>query len=159
MEFVATVTLQDTFIRTSAVSTRLKSRPAWLYGSGRSYRRSDVQFAFGGCGLLVFEVGKSQMRRILLALVLALLMADATGFVSLVVPDKCQTDSATECGRDGCDTFCLRCSCCSARVVVTFVRPIESATSIVATLVAPQSQVLPDGTTREIFHVPLSLLA
>ena len=99
------------------------------------------------------------MRRILFALVLALLMADATGMASLVVPDNCQTTSATDSRQDGCDAFCLRCSCCSARVVVTFVRPIESAVTILATLVAPESQVLPEGSTREIFHVPLSLLA
>ena len=99
------------------------------------------------------------MRRILFALVLALLMADATGIASLVVPDNCQTASATDSRRDDCDAFCLRCSCCGARVVVTFVRPIESAATIVATLVAPQSQVLPEGSTREIFHVPLTPLA
>jgi hypothetical protein len=99
------------------------------------------------------------MRRVLFALALVLLMADATGIASLVTPDNCETASATDAGRDGCDAFCLRCSCCSARVVVTFVRPIESVATIVATLVAPESQVLPEGSTREIFHVPLSLLA
>jgi len=99
------------------------------------------------------------MRRILLAVVLALLMADATGVVSLAASENCQTASAADCGRDGCDAFCLRCSCCGARVVVTFVPAIESAAPLAVALVTPDLQALPEGSTPEIFHVPLTLLA
>src|SRR5262245_5703323 len=99
------------------------------------------------------------MRRILLAAILALLMADASGVLSVAMPDTCRTESSADCTRDGCDAFCPYCSCCGARVVVTLMPTLGSVAPVAATLVLPAVHDLLEGSARKILHVPLPALA
>jgi hypothetical protein len=100
------------------------------------------------------------MRRLLLIAILALLMADASGISSLVIPETCGI-GASESGPDtGCPAFCVRCSCvCCAWPVM------HKLTAIIATILpGPLSlppaalDALPVGVPIDILHIPKSLL-
>src|SRR5262245_28222871 len=96
------------------------------------------------------------MRRALLAAVPALLIADASGITSILVPKSC-TISAGETRPDGgCSAFCVRRACASC------VSPVfaERRTTVAGEAVSPDSVSLPSrnrlptGNPLDIFHVP-----
>src|SRR5262245_46885396 len=99
------------------------------------------------------------MRRALFIAVLALLLADASGFSALLVPEPCAIGT-TDSGPDGgCPAFCVRCSCaCCAGAVVH--KPPMTVTRVVSPPVFLHSApfVLTTGISLDIFHVPKPLL-
>jgi hypothetical protein len=100
------------------------------------------------------------MRRAFLMAVLALLMADASGVSSLLIPETCAIGTTESAPDGGCPGFCVRCTCgCCASAVVHTV-PLN----IVARDVPPvpftvlSDHRLPAGAARDILHVPKPLL-
>lgn len=99
------------------------------------------------------------MRRAVFGVLLALLIADASGISSLLVPETC-TIGASESGPDsGCPAFCVRCACACCT------SPIVKTTAIVSTVHLPRvsgSPVPTDdviaGVPADILHIPKPLL-
>jgi len=100
------------------------------------------------------------MRRALLIAVLALLVADASGFSSLFVPETCAIGVNESSPDTGCPAFCVRCTCsCCASSVVHNARIVLAGTQLAPIVVAiPTLDRLPNGTSPDILHVPKPLL-
>jgi hypothetical protein len=100
------------------------------------------------------------MRRALFIALLALLIADASGISSLVVPETCAV-GLDESGPDsGCPAFCVRCTCaCCASPVVPML-PVTMVTAFLSPTNLPPAThgALPAGVPFDIFHIPKSLL-
>jgi hypothetical protein len=100
------------------------------------------------------------MRRALFIAILTLLISDASGLSSLLIPEACvigADDSATD---SGCPAFCVRCACgcCVSSVVHTpaVALKIELLPPVAVDCERPDR--LPTGTPSEILHVPKPLL-
>ena len=99
------------------------------------------------------------MRRALFAAALALLIADATGMSSLLVPETCAIGTSESGPDSGCPAFCVRCTCaCCAS-------PIVRANAVASTVVfnsVSRSIVASDrvhaGIPVDILHIPKPLL-
>jgi len=101
------------------------------------------------------------MRRALFIALLALLIADASGVSSLVVPETCGV-GVSESGQDsGCPAFCVRCTCgCCASPVMPML-PVASPAARRPLINLPLSAdgALPSGVPFDILHIPKSLQA
>jgi len=100
------------------------------------------------------------MRRALFITVLMLVISDASGLSSLLVPETCPIDASDSAPDGGCPAFCVRCTCgcCVSSVVYT------PAVALRVELLPPvavergHADHLPIGTSLEILHVPKPLL-
>jgi hypothetical protein len=100
------------------------------------------------------------MRRVFLIAVLAVLMPDASGLSSLLVPETCPIGASESAPDSGCPAFCVRCTCacCAASIEGT------PAINVVATALPPatvqplSTGALPHGSTADILHIPKTLL-
>jgi hypothetical protein len=99
------------------------------------------------------------MRRAFLIAMLALLMSDASGLTSLVVPETCAIGADDSAPDRGCPAFCVRCTCacCASSVEIGSVICV-AVQSLPPLAVAPSPRlVLPAGRSADIFHVPRTL--
>jgi len=105
-----------------------------------------------------YTIGR--MRRGFFIALLALLIADASGISSLVVPETCAVGADESRPDSGCPAFCVRCTCaCCASPMVPML-PITMATVSLSPKNLPQAahDALPAGVPFDIFHIPKSLL-
>src|SRR5262245_20894415 len=111
----------------------------------------------GGASALVIL---SQMRRALFVAVLAVLMADASGLSSLLVPETCPIGSSESAPDSGCPAFCVRCTCACCAAAIEQTTPPDMAVASVPPrpLALPASRTLPTGSQADILHVPKVLL-
>ena len=101
------------------------------------------------------------MRRALFIMLLALLIADASGVTSLLVPETCAISTSESAPDSGCPAFCVRCTCgCCASPVVPML-PVSVANAVLrpANVPLPADQVLASGVPLDILHIPKSLQA
>jgi hypothetical protein len=100
------------------------------------------------------------MHRALLIALLALLIADASGVSSLVVPETCAIAASESAPDSGCPAFCVRCTCacCAASIVHTSSPETTVAAVPVCALARKSSSALPVGSAADILHVPKTLL-
>jgi len=105
-------------------------------------------------------IPSSGMRRALLIAVLALLVADASGFSSLLVPETCAIGVNESSPDTGCPAFCVRCtcSCCATAVVHNALVVLAEAQPTPIVVAVPTLDPLPNGTSPDILHVPKPLL-
>jgi hypothetical protein len=100
-----------------------------------------------------------RMRRALFIAVLALLISDASGLSSLLVPESCAIGADDSAPDNGCPAFCVRCTCncCVSSVVST--PAIELTTELLppVALESDRSDRVPTGRSFEILHVPKPL--
>jgi hypothetical protein len=100
------------------------------------------------------------MRRALFLAVLAILVSDASGITSLIVPEACALEASDSTPDGGCPAFCARCVCPCCASAVDHSVPLEiTAQPVVVPLAAPSLDHLPTGVVRDILHIPKTLLA
>ena len=101
------------------------------------------------------------MRRALVIAILALLMTDASGVLSLAVPETCGFETADSSPDSGCPAFCVRCSCmCCAAAIEHSGRVDVAIADLLPLSVAPLSPTpAPTGAPSDILHIPKTLLA
>ena len=91
--------------------------------------------------------------RVLLLLVLALLIADASGAASLMSPEECTALSDTM--PDGnCPALCVRCACCAQIVVPVNTQPPATVDPVITPLTDTRRTGLASGSPHDILHVP-----
>ena len=92
------------------------------------------------------------MKRILLAAVLLILFADASGAMAFVSAEPCT--SLSEAERDSaCPPLCVRCACCGQPVVPILGFVLGSVRAIEAN--PPADEAVPQvGSPHDILHVP-----
>jgi hypothetical protein len=99
------------------------------------------------------------MRRVLFLAMLAILMSDASGITSLIVPEACALETGDGTPDGGCPAFCVRCACPCCVSGVEHNMPIEmGAQPLAVPFVASSLEPLPTGAVRAILHVPKTLL-
>jgi len=100
------------------------------------------------------------MRRVLFIAVLAVLIADASGVSSLLVPEMCPIGTNESTPDSGCPAFCVRCTCACCAAAVEQTAPPDMAVAAVppSPLALPASRTLPTGSHADILHVPKTLL-
>ena len=100
------------------------------------------------------------MRRALFIVVLTLLISDASGLSSVLVPETCAIGADDSAPDGGCPAFCVRCTCacCVSSVVYTpaIALNVEPLPPVAVDCDRPDR--LPTGTSSEILHVPKPLL-
>jgi hypothetical protein len=100
------------------------------------------------------------MRRALFIALLALLISDASGINSLIVPESCSIGASEAAPDGGCPAFCVRCTCgcCASSVLST--TPMSLMTALLPPLAIPLPSLdrLPSGISADILHVPKPLL-
>ena len=100
------------------------------------------------------------MRRALFIAVLTVVISDASGLSSLLVPESCAIGANDAAPDGGCPAFCVRCtcSCCVSSVVST--PPVELTTELLppVALEGDRPDHIPTGRFFEILHVPKPLL-
>lgn len=98
------------------------------------------------------------MRRVLLALVVALLTVSASGIPALAIAEPCS--SAAETGHDDgtCSPTCVTCGCC-AQAVEPVILPITPAVEIPVAEIVSIIPRAPRTRHRDILHVPKTLVA
>jgi hypothetical protein len=96
------------------------------------------------------------MRRVLFIAVLTVLIADASGISSLVVPESCPIGGSESAPDIGCPTFCVRCTCacCVASIEQTTAPDTAIAALPLLPLAFLPSPSLPVGAHADILHVP-----
>jgi len=95
------------------------------------------------------------MRRALFIAVLAILVSDASGITSLIVPEPCALETSDSTPDGGCPAFCLRCACPCCVSSVEHSVPIQiSAPTFVVSAPAPSLQHLPTGVVHDVLHIP-----
>jgi hypothetical protein len=106
-----------------------------------------------------FEVRSLGMSRALFGMLLALLIADASGINSLLVPETCTIGESESRPDSGCPAFCVRCACACCT------SPIVKTAAIASTVLLPRvarSPVPADdvnaGVPVDILHIPKPLL-
>jgi hypothetical protein len=101
------------------------------------------------------------MRRAVFIAVLAVLLADASGVSSLLVPEMCPIGTNESTPDSGCPAFCVRCTCacCAASIVYTAPPEMIAAPVPLSPLLLPTSSALPTGSHADILHVPTPLLS
>jgi hypothetical protein len=100
------------------------------------------------------------MRRALFRVVLMLLISDASGLSSLLVPEACPIDASDSAPDGGCPAFCVRCTCacCVSSVVYTPAVALTIELLPRAGVDSDRLDRLPTGASLEILHVPKPLL-
>jgi hypothetical protein len=100
------------------------------------------------------------MRRALFIAVLAVLLTDATGVSSLLVPETCPIGAGESAPDSGCPAFCVRCTCACCAAPIEYSTPPDTAVVPVPNrvLTLPSSSALPTGRRADILHVPKTLL-
>jgi hypothetical protein len=100
------------------------------------------------------------MRRAFFIAVLAVLMADASGVSSLLVPETCPIGTSESAPDSGCPAFCVRCTCACCAASIEHSTPPDTAVAPVSprALTLPSSSALPTGSHADILHVPKTLL-
>jgi len=100
------------------------------------------------------------MHRALFVALLALLIADASGVTSLVVPETCPIGTSESAPDSGCPAFCVRCTCACCAASIVHTSPPETTVAAVplCALALPSSRALPIGIAADILHVPKTLL-
>ena len=100
------------------------------------------------------------MRQAFVIAVLALLMADASGVSSLLVPEACPIGTNESTPDSGCPAFCVRCTCACCAASIEHSTPPDTAVARVPrrALTVPFLSALPTGSRADIFHVPKTLL-
>jgi hypothetical protein len=100
------------------------------------------------------------MRRALFITVLMLVISDASGVSSLLVPEPCPIDASDSAPDDGCPAFCVRCTCgcCVSSVVYTPAVGVKVELLPPVAVECDRSDHLPTGISLEILHVPKPLL-
>ncbi len=101
------------------------------------------------------------MYRAFFIAMLAVLMADASGISSLVVPETCPIGTSESAPDSGCPAFCVRCTCacCAASIVHTNPPEMVVAPVPLSPLLLPTPSTLPTGSYADILHVPKPLLS
>jgi hypothetical protein len=102
----------------------------------------------------------SRMRRVLFMAVLAVLIADASGFSSLLVRETCPIAANESAPDSGCPAFCVRCTCACCAAAIEQTTPPDMAVAAIppSPLTLPASRTLPTGNQADILHVPKTLL-
>jgi hypothetical protein len=100
------------------------------------------------------------MRRALFIAVLTLLISDASGLSSLLVPETCAIAASDSAPDGGCPAFCVRCTCacCVSSVVYTPAVALKIELLPLVAVECDRPDRLPTGTSLEILHVPKPLL-
>jgi hypothetical protein len=94
------------------------------------------------------------VRRLALAIIVALLAFSASGVLSLVTPEPCTATDACGDDRQGCAPTCATCGCCAqAAQIVTVSIPASPDRLVVTDVVATAPQFL-DTDPAGILHVP-----
>jgi hypothetical protein len=100
----------------------------------------------------------SLVRRVTLALIVALLSLSASGVQALVVPETCELYEQSGGAEDrDCSPTCVTCRCCG-QAVEPLVFPLSSSPSPRVGDVGPPLLAL-TGAPADILHVPKSILA
>jgi hypothetical protein len=101
------------------------------------------------------------MHRALYIAVLAVLLADASGITSLLVPETCPIGTSESAPDSGCPAFCVRCTCACCAASIEYSTPPDASVtpSPLRSLTLPPSSALPTGSRADILHVPKTLLA
>ena len=93
------------------------------------------------------------MKRLLLALGVAVLLLETSGLAEMLRPEPCPlNESSTQ--HESCSTTCVRCACCAQPVM-------QDASAPTASAIAPPSRsprivvrAVQDPQVRDITHVP-----
>ena len=101
------------------------------------------------------------VRRLLLIAILTMLTADASGVLSLFVPETCAIEEAGTCPEGGCPAFCVRCSCacCAPSIDQAMSTDVAVAALPPMTLAPVPASHMPAGAVSEVLHIPKTLLA
>ncbi len=101
------------------------------------------------------------MRRAFFIAVLAVIMADASGISSLLVPETCPIGTSESAPDSGCPAFCVRCTCACCAASIVHANPPEMVVAPVplSPLLLPTPVALPTGSYADILHVPKPLLS
>src|SRR3954449_12767404 len=96
------------------------------------------------------------MHRAFFIAVLAVLIADASGVSSLLVPETCPIGATESTPDGGCPAFCVRCTCaCCAASIEHSAPPATTVTALPPLPLGLQSAPpLPAGSNFDILHVP-----
>lgn len=102
----------------------------------------------------------ARMRRALFITLLALLIADASGLSSLVVPETCGVGTHESSPDNNCPAFCVRCTCACCASPVTPMSPVTIVMTLRHRIEAPLAVhgTVPAGVPLDIFHIPKYLL-
>ena len=98
------------------------------------------------------------VRRLRLAVIVALLTLSASGVLSLVVMEPCSATEAAGSGHGVCPPSCVACACCAQAVELVVPVPPVSTGDVVIDFVVPL-ETLPQADPRDILHVPRTLVA
>jgi hypothetical protein len=94
------------------------------------------------------------VRRVLLAVLVAMLSVSASGVSVMIVGEPCQSSEAGSSRDDGdCPPTCATCGCC-AQAVEPVVLTIPVSSEFIVTHLHPIIPRLPKSEGRDIFHVP-----
>src|SRR3954454_12258475 len=101
------------------------------------------------------------VRRLLLVAILTMLTADASGVLSLLLPETCAIEEAGTRPEGGCPAFCVRCSCaCCAPSTDQAMSTDVAVAALPPMRLAPvPASHMPAGAVSEILHIPKTLLA
>ena len=89
-------------------------------------------------------------------MLLTLLISDASGLSSLLVPETCAIGATDSEPDGGCPAFCVRCTCacCVGSVTYTPAVTLQMAVLVPVAIQCGRPDSLPDGASPEILHVP-----
>ena len=100
------------------------------------------------------------MGRALFSAVLTLLISDASGLSSMLVPETCAIEASDFAPDGGCPAFCVRCTCacCVSSVIQTPAVALKIELLPPVAVECDRPDRVPTGTRLEILHVPKPLL-
>ncbi len=100
------------------------------------------------------------MRRALIIAVLAILISDASGMTSLLVPETCVIGAVESTPDSGCPAFCVRCTCACCAASIEQTTPPDTTVVLLSPIPVPVllSPALPVGALYDILHVPKPVL-
>ena len=100
------------------------------------------------------------MRRALLIAILTLLVTDASGLSSLLVPETCAIEASDSAPDGGCPAFCVRCTCACCVSSIVYAPPVVLTCELLLPVAVERDRTdrLPTGASLEILHVPKPLL-
>lgn len=96
----------------------------------------------------------------LLIATLTMLTTDASGVLSLLVPETCAIEEAGTCSESACPAFCVRCgcACCALSIEHAMSSDIAVADLPPMTLAPVPALHTPIGAISEVLHIPKTLL-
>jgi len=100
------------------------------------------------------------MRWALFIAVLMLLISDASGLSSLLVPEACPIDASDSAPDGGCPAFSVRCTCACCVSSVVYIPAVALTIELLLRFAVDSDRLdrLPTGTSLEILYVPKPLL-